>query len=278
MGLFRSVGSGLSVLLVLLASIPDVGASVYHNNTRGTKVLRATAKTGIREIIPTGSRQKYRNWKEELLSTEFGRARWNAYAQRKDFLLTIVVSDERKYGAGTGEFEWNDDGTLVGARITLGKNLDKGYPDPVYYPVMNSLATYDRVYEIDGNILASAKIIHEIEHVNSTALANANLFQRQAKLMASYNSIFLSNGYNTKDPRLLALADELGARPIEIWENREYESEAAAMRFLIEKINGESFYCSVLSRMKQNIADYARGYEDKFDAAIAAAVSPPCQD
>jgi hypothetical protein len=79
---------------------------------------------------------------------------------------------------------WDDDGNLIAATITLGKNLDKGFPDPVYYPVMNSLATYDGLYNVDGDILASTKIIHELGHVNSTAAMNAKLFQRQNKLMA----------------------------------------------------------------------------------------------
>jgi hypothetical protein len=91
--------------------------------------------------------------------------------------------------------------------------------------------------------------------------------------MASYNNIFLRNGYNTKDPRLVELADELGAKPIEIWENREYESEAAAMRYLMERINREWFFCSVVGRMKRNIADFARGYQDKFDAIVGSNAS-----
>jgi hypothetical protein len=220
-------------------------------------------QAGIREDIPADTRQRYQNWKNELLSTQFGRDQWNAYATRKDFLLTITV-------AGTDDFEWNDEGKLVGAKITLGKNLDKGFPDPVYYPVMNSLATYDGLYDIDGDILASTKIIHEIGHVNFTATTNAKVFQKQNKLMASYNSIFLKNGYNTKDPQLVALAEELGAKPIEIWEDREYYSEVGAMRYLVERINGESFSCSVFSRMKRNISDYARNFHNKFDQIVGA--------
>jgi hypothetical protein len=237
----------------------------------------SSTEHGIKEIIPADARQRYQSWKEELLSTEFGREQWTAYANRKDFLLTIVVSGDRKYGAGTDDFEWDDDGNLIAAKITLGKNLDKGFPDPVYYPVMNSLATYDRVYGIDGDILASTKIIHEIGHVNFTAATSAVVFQRQNKLMASYNNIFLRNGYNTSDPRLVALAEELGAKPIEIWEDREYRSEVGAMRFLIERIHGESFSCSVFSRMKRNIADYARNYQGIFDI-VGNAGFPTCRD
>ena len=221
---------------------------------------------GIKEVVPAELRFRYQKWKDELLSTEFGRRQWERYANNKDFLLKIVVSTSRKFGAGTDDFEWDENGKLVAATITLGKNLDRGFPDPVYYPVMNSLATYDGMYEVGGDILASTKIVHEIGHVNFTAEANSNLFQRQNRLMASYNSIFLKNGYNTKDERLLALASELGARPIEIWEEREYQSEVDAMRFLLERISKETFFCSVYDRMRRNIFEHARNYRDRFQS------------
>lgn len=238
---------------------------------------RTPGEFGIKEIVPTDARQRYQSWKDEVLSTEFGREQWNAYAGRTDFLLTIVVAGDRKFGAGTDDFEWDNDGNLIAATITLGKNLDRGFPDPVYYPVMNSLATYDGLFEVDGEILASTKLIHELGHVNFTAQTNAKVFQRQNKLMASYNNIFLRNGYNTSDPRLVALADELGAKPIEIWEDREYQSEVSAMRYLVERMNGESFSCSVFSRMKRNIADYARNYHDKFDEIVSSGL-PACRN
>lgn len=142
---------------------------------------------------------------------------------------------------------------------------------------MNSLATYDGIYEIDGDILASTKIIHELAHVNLTAQSNAKVFQRQNKLMASYNNIFLKNGYNTRDPRLVSLATELGAKPIEIWEDREYQSEVSAMRYLLQRINHEVFYCTVLGRMKRNIAEYARNYQERFDDIVNSGLQP-CQN
>jgi hypothetical protein len=273
MRLFRFVV--LSFLFLFLAArAPEVfawGGDKSHKK-KGGAANRPNQK-GIKEDIPADARQRYQNWKNEMLATEFGREQWNAYANRQDFLLTITVSDKRKYGAGTDDFEWNDDGKLIGAKITLGRNLDKGFPDPVYYPVMNSLATYDGLYAIDGDILASTKIIHELGHVNSTAAMNAKVFQRQNKLMASYNSIFLKNGYDTTDPRLVALADELGAKPIEIWEDREYNSEVSAMRYLIERMQGESFSCSVFSRMRRNISDYARNFHNKFDQVVGGTQS-----
>jgi len=261
------------VSLVLAANAPEIrawgGLNPDKNKADSAKAkVRKPDQKGIKEDIPADARQRYQNWKNEVLSTEFGRDQWNAYAARKDFLLTITVSDNRKYGAGTDDFEWDDDGKLIGAKITLGRNIDKGFPDPVYYPIMNSLATYDGLYNIDGDILASTKIIHELGHVNSTAAMNAKVFQRQNKLMASYNSIFLKNGYDTNDPQLVALADELGAKPIEIWEDREYNSEVSAMRYLLERMQGESFSCSVFSRMRRNVSDYARNFHDKFDELV----------
>ena len=72
--------------------------------------------------------------------------------------------------------------------------------------------------------------------------------------MASYYKIFLNNGYKTSDPRLVDLAGQLGAEPIRIWEDREYWGEANAMHYLIQRINKEFFYCSVLGRIRRTSA------------------------
>ena len=40
--------------------------------------------------------------------------------------------------------------------------------------------------------------------------------------MPQYNKIFLSNGRNANDPRLIELAKQIGGTPVEIWEDREY--------------------------------------------------------
>ena len=254
---------------------------VYHGSASTDPKSPRSSKGdahGIRELIPQEAKHRYAKWKEELLSTEYGRAQWDHYANNKNFLLTIVVSKDRKFGAGTDDFEWNKDGELIAAKITLGLNLDKGYPDPVYYPVMNSLSTYDTFYEVSGDILASTKLAHEIGHVNFTAEANGKLFERQNRLMDSYNSIFLKNGYNTRDPRLVALADELGAKPIEIWEAREYKSEASALRYLVERINREPYYCSVFTRVRRNIANHASNYQEGFADVVDGAKATACQN
>jgi hypothetical protein len=244
--------------------VPDLAGGQPQN------AVRKPAEIGIKEVVPKSLRGKYEKWKEELLSTEFGRQQWDLYASRKDFLLTIVVTKDKRFGAGTDGYEWNDDGDLVAATITLGKELDKGYPDPIYYPVMNSLSTYNEPYQISGNILASTKLAHEIGHVNFTAKVNSILFQRQNKLMASYYKIFLHNGYDTSDPRLVELAKDLGADPIDIWEDREYWSEVNAMHYLAERINKEFFYCSVFNRIRRNVSNYARNYQDRFEQVADA--------
>ena len=107
---FRSI-----VLLALLLFPLGVIELRAHDNGR-----RKKDKTGIREVIPDHARARYQKWKDEILSTDFGRQQWESYASSKDFLLTIVVSKDRKFGAGTGDFEWDDNGKLVAATITTG--------------------------------------------------------------------------------------------------------------------------------------------------------------
>lgn len=231
---------------------------------------------GIKEVVPREYRQRYSKWKVDLLSTEFGRKLWERYENNNGFRLTIVVVGDRKFGAATGGFEWDGEGNLVAATVTLGKDLDKGFPEPTYYPVMNSLAAYDLPYAVDGTILASTKFAHEIGHVNQTAQSDSKLFQRENKLMAAYYKIFLNNGYNTKDSRLVALANELGKEPIKIWEDREYWSEVSAMSHLVERIDKETFYCLIMRRIKRNIREHAHDYEDRFEALTKAENSAVC--
>ena len=89
--------------------------------------------------------------------------------------------------------------------------------------------------------------------------------QLQNSLMPVYNSIFLKNGLNTKDTKLVDLASQMGGTPVEIWESREYWSEVNAMLFLDARINKEAFYCHVFNKIKRNIENYARDYETFFD-------------
>jgi hypothetical protein len=235
----------------------------------------ASADGGIREDVPAKYRQRFEKWKAELLSTNFGREEWNRYATRKDFTLTIKVTSERGKGAGTDKFKWDDFGNFVGATITLGADLDEGYPTPVYYPVLNSLSPADFAFSIDGKILAATKLSHEIGHVNQTAQVNATALQLQNKLVPLYYSIFLNNGRNTNDKKLLEIVDQIGGTPIEIWESREYWSEVNAMLYLQERLGKEVFYCDVFNKIRRNLKDYARDYEQRFDQ-VAEYSNSPC--
>lgn len=244
-----------------------LSANDYHfsDANDGPKTPRPDNVFGIKEDIPKEYLARYQKWKDELLGTQYGRDLWDKYAKKTDFLLTIRVSSSRKNGAGTDDFEWDSNGKLVAATVTLGKDLDKGFPDPVYYPVMNSLSTQADIHAIPGDLLASTKIAHEIGHVTYTSQANSQVFQKQNRLMVSYYSIFLKNGFNTRDPRLVTLESELGSRPLAIWEDREYWSEVSALHFLAQRIEKAPFYCSVMNKIKSNLNDYASGYESRFD-------------
>lgn len=238
----------------------------YNDHGKGitTNIVRTPVDGGIREDVPAKFRERYEKWKAELLSTAYGREQWDRYSANKNFVLTIVVAGDRKKGAGTDKFLWDDEGRFVGATITLGANLDEGYPNPIYYPVLNSLSSDTNSYSISGRILAATKISHEIGHVNQAATANMNALQLQNRLMPEYISIFLKNGLNTKDKKLVELAKQMGGTPVEIWESREYWSEVNAMLYLEDRISKEDFYCHVFNKIRRNLETYAREYEPRF--------------
>lgn len=235
-----------------------------HGKGISVDVVRTPTDGGIREDIPSKYRDRFSKWKTELLSTDFGREQWEKYANNKNFILTIIVSGNRKKGAGTDKFLWDENGRFVGATITLGADLDEGYPNPIYYPVLNSLSSDSSSYTISGRILAATKISHELGHVNQAAAANMKFLQLQNRLMPEYISIFLKNGLNTKDQKLVDLAAQMGGTPVEIWESREYWSEVNAMLYLQDRISKEDFYCNVFNKIKRNLETYAREYEPRF--------------
>lgn len=255
---FRQIFLSLQIVLIVVAAS-------HHTFADG----------GIREDVPAKYRPRFEKWKAELLSTNFGRADWERYSKRSDFTLTIKVTNDRGKGAGTDKFKWDDRGNFIGATITLGADLDEGYPTPVYYPVLNSLSPIGIPFSIDGRILAATKLSHEIGHVNQVAEANVAAIQLQNKLMPQYYSIFLNNGRNSNDEKLLDIVDKIGGTPIEIWESREYWSEVNAMLFLHERLGKEVFYCNVLNKVRQNLKDYARAYEQRFDQ-VAEYSNSPC--
>lgn len=227
-------------------------------------IVKTPTDGGIREDFPDKYKDRFEKWEAEMRSTEFGRQQWDTYANRKNFILTIRVSGDKGKGAGTDKFLWDESGNFVGATITLGDDIDEGYPDPIYYPVLNSLSSGATSYSISGKILASTKMSHEIGHVNQTAKANLEFLRLQNKLMPEYTSIFLKNGRNIKDKKLVEMARQMGGTPVEIWESREYWSEVNAMLFLKERISKEDFYCYVFNKIKRNVETYAKDYEHRF--------------
>lgn len=254
------------LLLVFICSTVALGGQFrcFSDDVSKPIIVKTPTDGGIREDIPDKFKERFAKWKEELLATEFGRQQWESYANNKGFILTLTMSGKRGQGAGTDQYLWDESGNFVGATITLGAKLDKGYPDPIYYPVMNSLSPNDKFSSVSGTLLAATKIVHEIGHVNQTAKTNRETLQLQNKLMPEYIAIFLKNGRNTRDQELVELAEKMGGTPVEIWENREYWSEVNAMSYLKERISKENYYCYVFNRIKNNIETYAKDYEERF--------------
>lgn len=261
-------------LSILLGTTGNLWSFEETNVDLTGRVVKTPTDGGIKLEIPEKYQDKFDTWKAELLSTDFGLQQWEQYANNKNFVLTITVSDKKGKGAGTGDYLWDESGRLVGATIIIGEDLEKGYPDPIYYPVMNSLSSENTSYSISGRILAATKLSHEIGHVNQTAKANRSFLQLQNKLMPEYTSIFLNNGRDTSDKKLVDLARQMGGTPVEIWESREYWSEVNAMLYLKQRISKENFYCFVFNKIKRNIEEYAKDYEQRFGQYSEFSSSP----
>jgi hypothetical protein len=236
---------------------------------------RATAArvTGIREDIPGRDRARYQAWKDEFLSADAGLQDWQTYGRDSRFRLTITTSFENRNGAGIGSYEWDNSGRLVAATITLGTRLDDGYPEPVYYPVMNALKAGEIREAIGRSTLAATKIAHEFGHLGRMIATDAALYRLQTELIPSYNTIIRNNGWNERDPRLLDLARRMGGTPVEIWEDREYWGEANAMRYLRDRITNSSLQCSLFSQIIRNVDTYAKGYRNRFAEIARTPVS-----
>jgi len=234
----------------------------YANGRYATPVNSESG--GIRELIDNRYKKRYQDWKEEFLSTEIGRAQWEIYTRHPNFILTVTVARSNAHGAGSGKYKWNDAGELVAATITLGTELDTGYPNAVYYPVMNALEPYETGRLLNGNVLAATKLAHELGHVMKMSTTPEALYRLQLRLVPIYNKIFLSNGYNVSDPRLVELAKQMGGQPVEIWEDREYWGEANAMLYLRDRVAQERFHCRLFNKIKRSVEQYAKNYEERF--------------
>jgi hypothetical protein len=135
---------------------------------------------------------------------------------------------------------------------------------------MNALEPFESAKLISGNVLAAAKIAHEFGHVIKIGATPMDLYHLQSQLVPAYNKIFLSNGHNVNDPRLVEFARQMGGNPVEVWEDREYWGEANAMLFLRDRVAKERFHCRLFGKIKQTVEQYAKNYEDRF-AEIAKA-------
>lgn len=248
-------------------SVPSLIAD-YHFAESSEPAFAAVASDdkahGIKEEIPANYIARYSAWKKEFLSTESGRQQWDLYQNNPNLILTITVSRDNAEGATTGKYKWNDSGKLSAATIALGFRLNEGYPNPIYFPVMNSLVPTGTSNRIDGDTLAATKMAHEFGHVNRTASVDSVLYQLQTLLIPQYNKIFLSNGRNPKDEKLIELVRQLGGTPVEIWEDREYWGEANAMIYLRDRFKDESMRCPLFSKIRHSVDLYAKNYEPRF--------------
>ena len=241
---------------------------VSHTGVRGpiaSSEAKLPVKNGIREVIPQKYKERYEEWKNEFLAAETGRRQWELYEHNDAFMLTIMISDEDKHGAGTSKYMWDDNGKLIAATIVLGSRINEGYPNPIYYPVMNALAPDATAAMVKNNVLAAAKIAHEFGHVKQVAGMDGATYRLQNQLIPLYNEILLKNGRNTKDPRLVELATKMGGTPVEIWEDREYWGEANAMLFLRDRITDQSAHRELFGRINRSVALYARDYSERFE-------------
>ena len=93
---------------ILPQTHPNFADSAYHpafDETDKHAVIKTPTDGGIKEVIPAKFQIKYQNWKDELLSTEFGRRQWENYSNNKQFVLTITFGDKQGQGAGTGNYQ-----------------------------------------------------------------------------------------------------------------------------------------------------------------------------
>jgi len=257
------LGADLSLLRVDARSLND-GAKPAEAAASRSNLFHGPRAGGLREEVDPKYKKRFDEWKNEFLSTDIGKTQWEMYARHSHLMLTITVAPDNKRGAGSGNYKWNDAGELVSATIVLGTRIDEGYPNSIYYPVMNALAPYESARLLSRNVLAATKIAHELGHVMRIAATPEPLYRLQVKLVPVYNKIFLSNGHNVNDPRLVELAKQMGGNPVQIWEDREYWGEANAMLYLRDRVAKESFHCRIFNKIKRTVEEFAKPYEERF--------------
>ncbi|HWW74740.1 MAG TPA: hypothetical protein VNZ44_05040 [Pyrinomonadaceae bacterium] len=227
------------MLLLFSSAAPARPRADKSPSSEAAAVIGSGACATLREQIPGQYRERYDRWKAVLLSADAGRRLWLRYACSPSFHLTIIVSDGQGQGGEIklDDYRW-DEGGLTAATIVLGHRLDRGYPGLPYYPVLNSL--YDirtqRAPWAPDDILAAAKIAHELGHVDQAAKADPAGFRLQNELGKVYASHFRANGYDTHDPALGEIAARMGGAPEVVSAQREYWAETYALRYLLDKL------------------------------------------
>jgi hypothetical protein len=255
----------IAILLVILepfavetlAAHPGGSGRTFAAPGGGT--VAVSPEGGVVEVVPERYRKRYLRWKAEYLSTEAGRRQWEAYTRRADFMLFIVVSKGLGRSAEAGRYVWDDSGSLVGATILLGPQIETGYPSKPDYPVMCTLSPGNLPGDARGEILAAAKLAHEFGHVNYTATQDAGLFRLQDELIPEYNRIFKANGFNADDERLAELSRRMKGTPSEISREREYQAEANVVAYLKERFSGDGEYGAMPQAIREAIESYYQG-------------------
>jgi hypothetical protein len=254
-----------ATIVFTLILFPFVAATKSSIEAREpTASNNVSAGNNIREVIPDRFQKRYQTWKQEYLDTRAGREQWERYARNRNFTLTIIVSAERGKGAGTDQYRWDESGQLIAATITLGDQIDEGYPSPFNYPVISSLAHTASSAPVSGSILAATKLAHEFGHVNWAAKTDGQLFKLQNKLIPVYNHILLSNGINVRDPKLVELAKQMRGTPVEIGQDRELWAETNALVYLRERCPDDETYGPMFKAIKSAVEEYAKQHIERF--------------
>ena len=254
---------------VCLAHVSDTRSSSAAHEP-GDRVA-TPSDGGIREEFPDKYRSRFDKWKMELISTDYGRELWDRFAEDRGFILRIKISREEGTGAWAGEYKRDHAGRLVAATVMLGDDLDSGYPAPVYYPVLNSL----KRAEVDGPVLAAAKIAHELGHVSQAADQNSKLVQLRERLSVLYNTRLIRVGFNEQDKFLIYLARQMGGTPEQISEEKEYVSEVYTYRYLESRIGASKKFCRVVRQVHRNLEAEGPKYGPYFEPYL---VRSPCFD
>lgn len=228
----------LFAALLAISSAATARTQVKDSSTKEPTSLEESGVAGnLVEQVPSQYREKYEKWKTTFLSAGAGRQLWSKYAGDPGFRLTIVVSKSSGQGAmiRLGDYRWNG-GRLVAATIVLGNQLDNGYPVRDNYPVLGSLRFIGGGRDdTRGEVLAAAKIAHELGHVELAASSDAASYRLQNDLALAYASHFSSNGHRF-DPVMTNLERMLGGTPDEIDAEREYMAETCTLRYLLETL------------------------------------------